>query len=105
VQVLDGINATDWGRIRSIIVEVHTSELQARVQGRLASHFHNVSVQQEHRLRGSQLCMIYAAQPVHGSDEFAELSYAKCSRAAAFEVQADKCKAVVCDASALPYIS
>lgn len=61
LDVLDGITAHDWPRIRQIVVEVHDIADRVRlVADRLSAHGYEIVVDQLASLVGSTLHMVYA---------------------------------------------
>src|SRR5262249_22255020 len=67
-EVLAGIAAEDWPKIRQIVVEVHDLEDRlARVTGLLRARGYTVSVDQEAALADSALYSVYAVHPARAS--------------------------------------
>jgi FkbM family methyltransferase len=64
MQVLDGIDAGDWPKIRQMVLEVHDLDSALdRVTGLLDGHGFTVVVEQDDMYTGSQLYNLYASRP------------------------------------------
>lgn len=63
--VLDGIDATDWQKVRQIAVEVHDfDDRLSEIKALLAQHGFEVSVEQDPLFAGSIMYNVYARRPV-----------------------------------------
>jgi len=61
LDVLDGIAAEDWPRIRQVVVEVHDEGGRGeQVRGVLAERGFNVAIDQDEAMRGTAVRMVYA---------------------------------------------
>jgi len=65
LEILNGIAAGDWAKIRQIVVEVHdhTGERLAAITALLAAHGFALQVAEDELLRGSGLYIVYARAP------------------------------------------
>ena len=64
LDVLEGIRAAHWPRVRQVVVEVHDIDGRLdRIVGLLAGHGFSCSVEQEKRLVGTSLHNVYAVRP------------------------------------------
>lgn len=63
LQVLQGLNATAWGKVQQVVAEVHSDALLEQVTAALRQRFAHVVHEQGERMRGTQLYMVYATQP------------------------------------------
>jgi FkbM family methyltransferase len=64
MQVLDGIDAADWPRIRQVVLEVHDLDgALDRVTGMLEGHGFRVTAEQDDLYVGSHLYNLYAQRP------------------------------------------
>lgn len=59
-EILSGIRADDWGRIRQIVVEAHDRATAVELEGLLASRGFRVSVEQEGQFAASDIFNLYA---------------------------------------------
>jgi len=72
LDVLNGINAEDWPKIKQIVVEVHDRDGRlALVRNLLERHGFNVAVSQDRWLEQTELCTLYAVHPARhdGSED------------------------------------
>eukprot|EP00892_Ulva_mutabilis_P007679 jgi/Ulvmu1/5283/UM022_0077.1 len=65
VAVLQGLTPAAWGQVQQVVAEVHSDALLAEVTAILKERFVRVTHQQDRRMRGTQLHMVYASQPRH----------------------------------------
>ena len=71
VQVLQGLDDSDWDKIRQLVVEVHSHELRVGVEALARRHFGNVTVEQEARMHGTGLYLVRASRRPSGSGALA----------------------------------
>jgi hypothetical protein len=63
LDVLAGIDDSDWPRIRQVVVEVHDEEGRAaRIERMLAQHGFRVVIDQDRAMRGTPVRMAYATR-------------------------------------------
>ncbi|HKQ08166.1 MAG TPA: amino acid adenylation domain-containing protein, partial [Blastocatellia bacterium] len=69
LEVLEGIEAGDWPKIRQLVVEVHDIDGRlSRIQGLLESQGYQQSVEQDELLRGTNQYTIYARRSEEGDE-------------------------------------
>ena len=66
MQVLQGLDAHAWQSVKQVVVEAHSDTLVATVASMLRQYYGKVVVEQSSRTRGTQLHMVYAAEPLRG---------------------------------------
>ena len=67
LDVLLGLNESDWDKIRQFVIEVDTQADLQPITDLLADHGFEVLVEQDELLRRTQLCYVYAIRPTHDS--------------------------------------
>ena len=71
VQVLQGLDDSDWNKIRQLVVEVHSNELRDDVEALAGRHFGHVTVEQEAQMHGTGLYLVRASRRPIGSGALA----------------------------------
>lgn len=66
MQVLQGLDAAAWGKVRQVVAEVHSDALLEQVTVTLRQRFAHVVHEQGERMRGTQLYLVYATKPTDG---------------------------------------
>jgi acyl carrier protein len=63
LDVLLGLAATDWPKIRQLVIEVDRTETLQPITDLLAQHGFDVLVEQDELLKRTELCYVYAIRP------------------------------------------
>ena len=66
LDVLRGINDSDWPKIRQMVIEVDLSQSLEPITGLLEKKGYEVLVEQDPLLRKTELCYVYAIRPSEG---------------------------------------
>ncbi|MCL5670654.1 MAG: amino acid adenylation domain-containing protein [Acidobacteria bacterium] len=66
LDVLRGLGPEDWTRIQQLVIEVDEHEKLEPITGLLEQHGYDFLVEQDHLLKNTDLCYVYAIRPSSG---------------------------------------